>query len=455
MSHQHDGIRFLKARKCGVLLHDRGLGKTAQALVALESVVMEYGPALYVAPLSTVKNIEREASVFAPSLRCELLIGSVKSRMKSLANKSASLFIINYEGLRVIAGPLLERRFQIIVSDELTRIKGRDTVVSKMMSELGRHAKVRWGLGSMPFSEGIEEAWGQFNFVQPGLLGKSFYEFRNRYCVLKEMHFGGRRFKKIVGYKNVPEFEGRISSMVHRRSKEDCLDLPPKTHQKIYVPLEKTQREIYRSVEKQAFTELGDRTVTHSMAVTKLGKCRQVAAGFLYDDDRKWDVIPSGKLGELEAIVSEMSGRQKMVIFTAFRAEPVMISAHLAKTCPKVGVYELADNPLHRQEVIDDWSAFNEPAVLIANVRSGGTGLNLQAADTAVFFTNDWSYECRAQAEDRIHRIGQTSKNILIIDILTEETIEEDVHLSLLKKQDLVETFLARLERRKEDHHVA
>ena len=66
---------------------------------------------------------------------------------------------------------------------------------------------------------------------------ESFYTFRTRYAILKTMNFGSHSAKVPVGYKNLDELSEIISNFSDRVLKEDCLDLPPYTHQKRIIQL--------------------------------------------------------------------------------------------------------------------------------------------------------------------------------------------------------------------------
>ena len=77
---------------------------------------------------------------------------------------------------------------------------------------------------------------------------------------------------------------------------------------------------------------------------------------------------------------------------------------------------------------------------LIANKRCGAFGLNLQHANYAIYYSNDFSWDSRRQSEDRIHRVGQ-NRNVHIIDFICENTIDERIYDSLMKKESLVDSF--------------
>jgi DNA helicase INO80 len=52
--------------------------------------------------------------------------------------------------------------------------------------------------------------------------------------------------------------------------------------------------------------------------------------------------------------------------------------------------------------------------------------VNLTAADTVIFYDNDWNPTIDAQAQDRAHRIGQT-KPVSVYRLITKGTVEEKI----------------------------
>jgi hypothetical protein len=53
----------------------------------------------------------------------------------------------------------------------------------------------------------------------------------------------------------------------------------------------------------------------------------------------------------------------------------------------------------------------------------GGLGVTLTAANTVIFYDNDWNPTMDAQATDRAHRIGQ-SRDVNVYQLVTKGTIE-------------------------------
>lgn len=467
MAHQTRGVSFLLKQDLAILLFDRGTGKTPTVLSELDYRIKtgNVKRALYVAPLSTLENIKREAFRFATHLFPVVLTGTRKDRIAKLMNAGANLFIINFEGVRLLCPQLAAIEFEYIICDESTRIKDRSTQTARAMNIVSRVARHKRCLTGMPFTEGVQDAWSQFNWLSPRILGDNFWVFRSRYCVLETGHVWdhskqkARKYKKIIGSRNLPEFEAKIMPYIMRVAKEDCVDLPPKVFQIRKIPMSVKQRKKYVEVEKSIASEIDGETVQHAMALTKLQKLRQVAAGFMYVDKpdgedrvkREAKRIDCPKYAEIVQELSDtLYGLKKAVLFTTFIAEPAIMEEWIKKKAPHIRVFHLPRKPEDRQSEIDKWTKWDSgPAVLIANMRSGGTGLNLNVADWAVYVSNDWRMEDRAQSEDRIHRIGsERFQKVTYTDYVMEDSVEEDVLEALKQKKSLVETFLERIRKK-------
>jgi SNF2 family DNA or RNA helicase len=93
----------------------------------------------------------------------------------------------------------------------------------------------------------------------------------------------------------------------------------------------------------------------------------------------------------------------------------------------------------------------NKLDLLCVTTGTGGTGLNLTAADTVVFAARPWGYVPAVQSEDRLWRLGQ-DKPVQVIDIIAKNTVESRVLSTLRDKagnladlvmdRRIVETFL-------------
>lgn len=80
-----------------------------------------------------------------------------------------------------------------------------------------------------------------------------------------------------------------------------------------------------------------------------------------------------------------------------------------------------------RRRQIEEYS---DPAcatkLFLLSTRAGGLGINLTAADTVIIFDSDWNPQMDLQAQDRVHRIGQT-KPVLIYRLVAAKTVEAKI----------------------------
>jgi SNF2 family DNA or RNA helicase len=79
-----------------------------------------------------------------------------------------------------------------------------------------------------------------------------------------------------------------------------------------------------------------------------------------------------------------------------------------------------------RGAMVDQFQTNDNIFAFLLSTRAGGLGLNLVAADTVIFYDNDWNPTMDEQAQDRVHRIGQT-KPVTVYRILTNNSVEEKI----------------------------
>ena len=69
----------------------------------------------------------------------------------------------------------------------------------------------------------------------------------------------------------------------------------------------------------------------------------------------------------------------------------------------------------------------------IGQPQAGGIGLTLTAAETVIYYSNDFNLGTRLQSEDRCHRIG-TRHNVVYIDLVALNTLDAPIARALQRK---------------------
>jgi SNF2 family DNA or RNA helicase len=87
-----------------------------------------------------------------------------------------------------------------------------------------------------------------------------------------------------------------------------------------------------------------------------------------------------------------------------------------------------------RQEQVDLFQKEEGKQLFLMQLKTGGVGLNLTAADYVFILDPWWNPASERQAMDRTHRIGQ-DKPVIVYKFISKDSIEEKIlHLQEKKK---------------------
>ena len=96
--------------------------------------------------------------------------------------------------------------------------------------------------------------------------------------------------------------------------------------------------------------------------------------------------------------------------------------------------------PQRRQEILDSFDNAPDGSVLLAQIQSGGTGLNIQSASVVVICEPQLKPSIENQAISRGYRMGQ-ARNVLVYRLLCLNTIDEKITELLESKQAIFDAF--------------
>jgi SNF2 family DNA or RNA helicase len=99
-----------------------------------------------------------------------------------------------------------------------------------------------------------------------------------------------------------------------------------------------------------------------------------------------------------------------------------------------------AVTPQRRQEILDEFEKAPAGSVLVSQIQSGGTGLNIQAASVVIICEPQFKPSIENQAISRAYRMGQT-RNVLDYRLLCENTVDEKITAMLESKQAIFDAF--------------
>tara|TARA_X000001036_G_C20489108_1_gene729042 strand:+ start:139 stop:942 length:804 start_codon:yes stop_codon:yes gene_type:complete len=252
-----------------------------------------------------------------------------------------------------------------------------------------------------------------------------------------DRNFGGRRVQIVGNYRRLPELTEKLDKFSYRVLKEDCLDLPPKVFTKRLVDLTTEQEKVYREMKHMAIAELNGGVMSTMNVMTQLMRLHQITCGHFKADDGTITHLKNNRVNTLMDLLDETEG--KVIIWANYREDIKNIVETLKKAYGDDSTVEYhggVDATL-RQDNIALFQEKNGPTrYFVGNTQTGGYGITLTAANTVVYYSNNYDLEKRLQSEDRAHRIGQTG-SVTYVDLIAEKTIDEKIVKALRKKINL------------------
>lgn len=440
MKHQIEGLEFLKDKPHAGLFFEQGLGKTLTILKHLEYLKNKGDkpfPCLIVCPLSVVSVWEREIQKFGFDFSTTKLIGTRMQRINKLLENS-DIYIINYEGFRLIKQYFFEKEFSTIIFDESHRIGNRGSQQTAAAFDLAGHVKYRYILTGTPIPNSPENIWSQIHFIKPGYLN-NFYSFRANHVDFIKITIrsknGSREIQKPYRFKRLKELEEKTSRYCLRKTKAECLDLPEKIYKTIPCELSKQQSKAYYDLKYTLATQLESGQLRVVNAAPLVSKLQQICQGFVYDQNKKAHYFKdNNKLKTLKDLLIDLDS-EKVIIMTHFKADMELLSHELKD----VIIYD--GNSEERQACVDEFQNPEGRKIFLSNIEKAKEGITLTASNHMIFYSNTYNYGSRAQVEDRNHRIG-TKGNVVYYDLVCSGTIDERVVDILQNKKDTADKVL-------------
>ncbi|KAK3394168.1 SNF2 family N-terminal domain-containing protein [Podospora didyma] len=190
-------------------------------------------------------------------------------------------------------------------------------------------------------------------------------------------------------------------------------------------------------------TELRQPNVNHLIAELKALSdfeihlwCRDYKCIRGYDiPDGSW--MESAKVQSLlELVRGYQKNGDRALVFTRFAKVIEILGECFASEGIDYIALQGSTDVSSRQELINEFNENESIPVFLLTTGSGGTGINLTAANKVIIFDQSDNPQDDIQAENRAHRLGQT-RSVEIIRLIAKDTIEELIYKACQKKLEL------------------
>lgn len=429
--YQKDGFRWLKLMHRygfgGILADDMGLGKTLQVIAFLESERQQGRTSIVVVPSSVLYNWEDEVRKFASDLEVCCITGSQAKREELIrSSMDMDLLITSYDYLKRDIAYYESRTFFYKILDEAQYIKNQRTMNATSTKRLKSHHAL--ALTGTPIENSLAELWSIFDFLMPGYL----FDYR----------FFSHHFEKEIVMEKHKEKQEQLKKMAQpfilRRVKKDVLqELPEKTETTLSIAFDEAEETMYMAnlaqVNKELQQELDLVKTNRFQVLGMLMRLRQLCCDprLVYDEVTQ----PSSKLKACMELVSSLVDNNKSVLlFSNFTSMLDLIQVELQHLHIPYFRMDGSTGKEDRRELVQKFQD-KERKVFLISLKSGGTGINLTAAEAVIHYDPWWNVSAENQASDRAYRIGQNS-SVQVYKLIMRNTVEERIqHLQQMKKE--------------------
>lgn len=426
---QKKTVAMLTSNQRAYVLNGMGTGKTKASLWAWR-YLNRAGFAkklLVVAPLSTLNfTWAREIFNTLPDVRVAVLYGDRKKRLKLLADTKVDIYIVNHDGLTILADEI-EKRLDIdsVVLDELATYRNGTATRTKVTRKVTKRMKWVWGMTGSPTPNAPTDAWGQCSIVTPNTVPDHFNRFRD------EVMFKLTQFK-FVPKKDATEkvFEAMQPSV--RFTLDDVVELPDVIERTIDVDMGPKQKLVYQQMKEHALAQVAAQEITAMNAGAVLSKLLQISTGYVYTRDKK--VIALDNSERMTALVDAVNSTdRKVIVFVPFVHALEAIKHRLDKEGYDTRAVSGSTPKKERDQIFTLFQNTNKVRIIVAHPQCMSHGLTLTAADTIIWFAPLANLEIFEQANARIRRIGQKHKQQILM--LQSTPAERTVYTKLRGKQ--------------------
>lgn len=444
LEHQIATAEFVtQYRKCFVF-NEMGTMKTASVLWAADYMMREelIDRALIVGPLSTLESVWRD-EVFNVAMhrRAVVLHGSAERRLQMLRSDS-DFYIINYEGLDIIASKLRKRTdINLLIVDEAAAYRnGTNERYKVLHSLLTMRTDLRvWLLTGTPCPNAPTDAWALTRLVNPARVPMYFNAWKRKTMVQMSTY----KWKPRIGSS---ELAFQAMQPAIRFRKEDCIDLPPVTYERRQSALSKEQVRAYRDMRNFLKAEAAGMPVSAVNAADKLAKLRQILCGVVRQPDTG-DYLPLDHAPRLQLLLDCIEqAAAKVLVIVPFKGI-VQVLHDEVKEHYSCAVVNGDVSITKRNEIFRRFKQERDPHVLLCHPKVMAHGLTLTQADMLIFYAPIYSNEQDQQVRERINRPGQT-RPMTIIQIganSLEWSIYKQVEGNRISQESILDLYLNEL----------
>jgi len=442
---QRAGIQYALMRPSTLIADEMGLGKTVQACGIINATKPRY--VVIVCPALLKLNWKNELLRWlTDNYRIDILYGmNGKSQADTYycnvnAEQIGQITIINYDILKAHQNILTAQKIDLLVADESQYIKSPKAQRTKAVAALAKVAQRKVFLTGTPILNRPVDLFPTLQMFNHKL-GADYYKYIYTWCNAYRDRFGMR-----IGYPTKEQAQKlqailRESIMIRRMKMDVLKELPTKRRQVVVLDVDSVldavikkekekKKEIKQAVKeaKEAVKQAGNDEKAYKEAIQKL---KEVRLGNLADIAKLRHETALAKVPHtIQYIDMLLENVDKLVVFTYHKD----VLDQIYQNYKDMAVTVSGDNTTQeRQEAVQRFQTDDNVRLFLGTIGAAGTGITLTRASHVLFVELDWTPANLAQAEDRVHRIGQQD-SVSIYYLVVDRSIDSKLAKTHIKK---------------------
>lgn len=361
--------------------------------------------------------------------RVKMLVGRGEDRLKDARQFTlgTTWFVINNDGI-VMTPEILSEKWDCIILDESTSIRNPKAKITNFLFNRTKDVQYKAILSGLPNPESVEDFFCQLRFLNNTFMKVSnFWQWRNTYFTQIGYSWEPKQFAE----KKILEEVASTSILLKRKDAgKDCT----KVYENRFVLMNLPQIKAYNEMLNDFETTIKDEFISTKFILPKLEFMYRIASGMT----QKGQVLSNEKNDEILYLLQNDLKNESVVIWFKYNEEISNTKEFLMKHKIDCAIYTGGE------KLAEDNFKSGRVKIMLAQAKCGQMGLNWSVASTAIYYSQWWDAEVRAQSEDRIVDINKPEP-LLYIDLITKNTIDEDVCWLLKQKRSTSESFLNQL----------
>lgn len=479
--YQVEAVKKMVDSRRILVAYEMGLGKTPMTIAAIEDLKSRrhIKNTVLVLCLASLKyQWKKEVEKFSDSTAL-VIDGTPAQRAKQYKDfEKYDYVIMNYEQVVNDWMVIKAQKFDAMVCDEATAIKGFRAKRAKRVKELSKNTPVRFALTGTPIENGRpEEIFSIMQFVDPKVLGR--FDIFDKTFIVRN-HFGG-----VERYRNLPVLNKVLMESTVRKSQKDD-DVRPHLPDAVYreplvIQLDKATQSLYKYISNdlknvllearetfganfnlaahygQSFDASDPANQMRGEIMSRISALRMLCSSpkvlmssFINFDNHTGkgsayvhslgDLLHSvSKEPKLDAAIKYLSDHldiddsYKAVVFTSYLDSVDEIVQRLQAKGYGAVAYTGEMNATKKEDAKVKFQTRQHIRVLVSS-DAGGYGVDLPQANLLLNYDQPWSAGLAVQRNGRIIRTSSEWTTITIQDILIKDSIEQRQYDMLKQK---------------------